>query len=282
LGPAFETLCAECRTYLSSSLGQATHSGEWLASMRSGSVWPTTQGTVLSLRALLSLSSLQSSVSNPLPVTVTANGAQVGSGLASPDSSYTLQVDGADIPLPHTEIEVELSLGLDTAGNQVAMPYSVSVAWSSSARGTPLDQPDQPKRAATNTSFAFDVSLASSRVSQGSRSHIRVHLGSTTSGLDLHMPVAIIGIPGGAELDVPALDELVEADRISAWEVQASGSELVLYWISLPQHHEDGFVDIAFTAGVPGSYVGRASRAWEYYASLPPHWLPGLHLEIEE
>ena len=90
-------------------------------------------------------------------------------------------------------------------------------------------------------------------------------------------PGPIIGLPGGLEVRHDQLKELVQSDRIAAYEVR--GREVILYWREI-QPNEKIDIPLSVTAAIPGKYIGPASRAYLYYTDEFKQWQPGMSVTI--
>ena len=93
----------------------------------------------------------------------------------------------------------------------------------------------------------------------------------------LPMSVALIGIPGGLEVDHSCLARLVSSATVDFYEVR--NGVVVLYWRMLPSNHTRLF-EILTTAAAPGHFVGVASRAYLYYADEDKCWVDGLVVDV--
>jgi alpha-2-macroglobulin-like protein len=95
---------------------------------------------------------------------------------------------------------------------------------------------------------------------------------------------------GGLEVRHERLTELRKSDQIAHYEVH-NGQDVHLYW--------DGFaaatastndnttssskkvLSFDAVAAVPGSYTGRASSVYQYYADEHKHWIGGLVVQVQ-
>jgi hypothetical protein len=94
---------------------------------------------------------------------------------------------------------------------------------------------------------------------------------------DIPMTVAIVGLPGGLEPRHDRLKEIKKEGQIAAYEVR--GREVILYWRSM-KPEEVRKVNLSLVAGVPGTYTGPASRAYQYYTDEFKHWVDPLKVQI--
>jgi len=93
------------------------------------------------------------------------------------------------------------------------------------------------------------------------------------------MPIGIISIPSGLELRFDQLKELVNEDKISAFEVLSDNNCLALHWRGL-NPNESRTVPIDVTAVIPGKYYSKAGEAYLYYVKEFISYSPPLELEI--
>ncbi|MCQ2397472.1 MAG: A-macroglobulin complement component, partial [Lentisphaeria bacterium] len=94
---------------------------------------------------------------------------------------------------------------------------------------------------------------------------------------EANMPLAVVAIPGGLEVQHDQLKELVKAGRIAAYEV--IDNAVVLYWRGL-KAAESLQVPLAMTAVIPGEYTAAASRAYLYYSDNEKQYKPGTAIKI--
>lgn len=121
----------------------------------------------------------------------------------------------------------------------------------------------------------LSTKLSSTEIKEGEPLEMQI---SVTPGRDdAPTPVAIVGIPAGLQVRHDQLKELVAANRISAYEV--IDSELILYWRAL-KAQEKRVIPVTFTAAIPGSYTGPASRAYLYYTDEEKVWVKGQSVTV--
>ncbi|HED34197.1 MAG TPA: A-macroglobulin complement component [Gammaproteobacteria bacterium] len=113
----------------------------------------------------------------------------------------------------------------------------------------------------------LSTKLSTSEINEGEPLEMQISVMAGSN--DAPTPVAIVGIPAGLEVRHDQLKELVDAGRISAYEV--IGSELVLYWRAL-KSQEKRVIPVTFTAAIPGTYTGPASRIYLYYTDEEKVW----------
>jgi hypothetical protein len=99
-----------------------------------------------------------------------------------------------------------------------------------------------------------------------------------TGGAGLPMTVAVVGLPGGLEVDDERLRLLALGGGVDLVERLGAG-EVALYWRALPPGARRA-VRLPFVAAVPGAYTGRASRAYLYYDSECKAWAEPLAVAV--
>jgi hypothetical protein len=145
------------------------------------------------------------------------------------------------------------------------MPYSVAVNFHSL-------KPDS----SAACKLHLETRLADEQVEEGATTEANVVV-VNQSDEAVPTPLAIIGVPGGLEVRHDQLKELVEAQKIAAYEVR--GREVILYWRSL-KGEERVEVPLSLVAAVPGAYTAPASRAYLYYTDEHKTWTDGMKVEI--
>ena len=107
-------------------------------------------------------------------------------------------------------------------------------------------------------------------------------LSATAVGVDgggVPMVTAVVGVPGGLEVDDERLRLLRGSPAVDYVE-RLGASEVALYWRSLPME-ATRIVVIPFVAAVPGTYTGKAGRAYLYYTDEYKSWAEPLVVKIE-
>jgi len=98
--------------------------------------------------------------------------------------------------------------------------------------------------------------------------------------LGIPMTVAVVGVPGGLEVDDERLRLLRASGTVDLVE-RHGAAEVALYWRGLPWG-ATRTVALPFVAAVPGEYTGRASRAYLYYSDELKAWAPPLVVKVDE
>ena len=73
------------------------------------------------------------------------------------------------------------------------------------------------------------------------------------------------------------LVKLKERNLISYFEV--NGLNLFVYWTQMKES-QSITIPIGFVGSIPGSYVGGASRVFEYYTPANEVWMSGLKMNV--
>lgn len=264
---------------------QAASAGQWIALHRTrGGGFGSTQGTVLALKALLSLSSTTSLPASGGKLEVRLDGELIGEVKLPSDGSLgdnALEITGLGpaiekwVARNSSDSDDFVSLELIAEGAK-ALAYSVDV---SSHQVKPADSESCPLRLSTawgsmdDTPERQQLSLIDGQTAQV---HVRLTNTSTTG---LPMTVAIIGLPGGVEPRSEQLDELKKEGKFDYFELGAR--EVVLYWRGvMPASVQDIRFDV--TATIPGQYTGPASRAYLYYTAEEKTWTQPLEVEVQK
>jgi hypothetical protein len=149
--------------------------------------------------------------------------------------------------------------------NGVSMPYAMTIDYSST---NPVNS--------SQCTMAVQTSLKDATVAEGAVSEVDVTVSNRSKEI-VPTPIAIVGIPGGLEVRVDQLKELVKSGQIAAYEIR--GREVILYWRDM-----DGGasvkIPLSVIAAVPGKYTGPSSRAYLYYTDEFKQWTPGLSVTI--
>jgi hypothetical protein len=241
--------------------GEVALAMQWLTESCKDGRYGATQSTVLALRAILAHARLHSESLRAGSVQVTVDGYPMGGPTAvGPGSTGVVQLaDIAEMLSPGRHV-VEVKM---TDGSP--MPMSLTVNYHAA---TPPS--------AENAALDLTVSLADSTVKEGNATEVRVAVKNRRKEA-LSSPVAIVGIPGGLEVDHEHLKELKSAGAIAAYEVL--GRDAVLYWRVFDTNQEKR-VALRVLAAIPGKYTAPASRAYPYYGDENKTWQKGVTVEI--
>lgn len=230
---------------------------QWVSTRCSGGRFGSTQATILALKAIIQYDVMRARATAPGTVSLRIDDEHVGSLPFDADTKDTLLF---------REFEGKLTAGahsfeLEMTG-EAQMPYSASLEYYSAS-------PVTERASRVTMSLELDKS---GTMSEGAVAEVLVKIGFA-EGVDaekpLPMTVAIIGVPGGLEVRFDQLRELRTRGEVDAFEVR-EGNELVLYWRHLAKQKN---IRIEAIAAVPGTYQGRASRVYEYYADESKYWV---------
>jgi len=115
-------------------------------------------------------------------------------------------------------------------------------------------------------------------IKAGESTEVEVKLKNLKSKEGIPMTIAIVGLPGGLEVRVENLKELVKKGVIAYYELFGA-REIVFYWRSMAPDQEISF-NFDVIAAIPGRYTGPPSRAYLYYTNEFKTWVPPLAVTI--
>ncbi len=144
------------------------------------------------------------------------------------------------------------------------MPFALEIVYN-----TPLPVSSDGCELALQTRFC------NAEVTEGEPVEMAIEL--QTANKNVPTPVVITGIPAGLEVRHEQLKELVDANRIDAYEV--IDNELVLYWRGL-KAKDKCVIPVMFNAAIPGTYTGAASCAYLYYTAELKIWTAGQKVTV--
>jgi hypothetical protein len=96
-------------------------------------------------------------------------------------------------------------------------------------------------------------------------------------GAERAMTPIHVGIPAGLRVDIAQLRQLREDGFIDFYET--SPREVVFYFRRI-QEKEEKRLNLHLMAEHAGSFTGLAPKAYEYYASSAPYWVPPLSVTV--
>lgn len=233
---------------------------QWLFKRSKAGRFGSTQSTVLALKAINSYDAARAQPKKHGKVQLLIDGRPFGKPVEFNEASK-----GA-IALP--DFAAALRSGKHSVGLQMIggskMPFALEVSYNTTLPDNSSVMP-----------VMLSTQLSTTRVSEGETLEMQVKVKVADEAAPT--PIAIIGIPGGLEVNHNQLKELVAADKISAYEVIAS--ELVLYWRGL-NANETRSLPIVLIAAIPGHFTGSASRAYLYYTDEHKMWVKGQEVEV--
>lgn len=234
---------------------------KYLAEVCKGGRFGSTQSTVLALRAIVAYDAARATPKAPGSLELIVDDKTVGEIVSfTADEKGVIELPDITPLLTPGKHSVQISMN---GGSP--MPYSLAVNFHSL-------KPDSSEECKLH----LETSLAQQEVDEGATTEINVTV-VNKSDEAIPTPLAIIGVPGGLEVRHDQLKELVEANKIAAYEVR--GREVILYWRSL-KGEERVDLPLSLVAAVPGTYTGPANRAYLYYTDEHKTWTEGLKVEI--
>lgn len=241
-------------------VGQTEAAMGWLVETCKNGRFGSTQGTVLALKAIIAYDKARATPKAPGELTLLLNGEVVGSASFTADSKDAIELPGIAERLTMGDWNLEL---LMADGSR--MPYTMHIEYFAEVPAS-----------APASGLAFTTSLSAAQVSEGEGVEVTVNV-KNLSPTGVGMTTAIVGLPGGLEVRVDQLKELVQAGRIAYFEL--NGREVILYWRAL-QANEVVDLKLDCIASVPGKYDGPASRAYLYYGGDQREWNHPLSVVI--
>jgi hypothetical protein len=218
----------------------------WLNDHRGGwGEWGSTQGTVLSLKALSAYSTHSRQTQSSGIATLIVNGREAGRIAFEKGHRDALVFDDLAGALVAGKNTIEIRLDGDAT-----LPYSVAIAY----RAQKPQSSDEAKVSVT-------TELMKKKVALGEGVKLRAHIVNRTKD-GVPMTLARIGIPGGLSFQTWQLKELRDKKIIDFYETRPR--EVIVYFRALAPN-ADMQVDLDLLATVPGSYVAPASSSYLYY-----------------
>jgi len=226
-----------------------------------GGRFSSTQATLLALKAIVAYDAARAKPKAAGSLELTLDGRKVGDAVA-----FAANTEGA-LTLP--SLVTALTAGKHTVGIKMTkgsqMPFAASFVYHAT---TPAS--------AEETKLSLTTTLRDPRIQEGKVTELRVVVANVTS-VDVPMPVAIVGIPGGLDVRHDQLKELVKSSKVAAYEVL--GREVVLYWRNL-KAQATVTLPLSVVAAIPGRYAAPASRVYEYYTDEYKRGVPGVVAEV--
>lgn len=234
----------------------------YLSGVCEGGRFGNTQSTVLALKAIVAYDKAQAHPKADGKLQLIVDGKKVGQP-KSFDTKTNGTIELPDVSDLLTPGEHDIAVQM-TGGSR--MPYTVAVNLHS-------------EKPASSDECKMDVQVALSNetVKEGAVTEAQV-VCENTAQETVPTPVAIIGIPGGLEVRHDQLKELVESEKIAAYEVL--GREVVLYWREL-EAGQKVELPLSLVAAIPGQYTGPASRSYLYYTDEHKKWADPLAVTIQ-
>lgn len=240
--------------------GSVEQAAGWLFERCKAGRFGSTQSTILALKAINAYDASRARLTAGGEIQLLLNGQPFGRPLVF-DADATGVLELPDFSAALTPGEHHLDLRMRGGG---VMPFAVEIICHTPQ---PDSSPESPLRLRTALSHAT--------VKEGEPVDLLVRV---SAGADnVHMPLAVVGLPAGLEPVHERLKELVAAGTVAAYEIR--GRELTLYWRALASD-QTLELTIPLLAAVPGSYTAPASRAYAYYLDEHKHWVAGEAITI--
>jgi len=236
---------------------------KWIRENCKGGNFGNTQATVLALKAIVTSENILPSGIKEGSVILKLNGHEVASeGIdKSTVGTVSLKPFGDKLTSGKCVFELEMLEGS-------AMPFSVELKfYAKNFKSSP--------ECAVNL---FTKLRVKDTIKAGESTEVEVKLKNLKSKEGIPMTIAIVGLPGGLEVRVENLKELVKKGVIAYYELFGA-REIVFYWRSMAPDQEISF-NFDVIAAIPGRYTGPPSRAYLYYTNEFKTWVPPLAVTI--
>jgi alpha-2-macroglobulin-like protein len=232
---------------------------KWLLTRCQSGKFGSTQGTILSLKAIVAYDKARAKPQRDCSLNVLIDGkhklilpifAKSNDPIIMEDFSKYLT------PGEHT-IECTLTDG--------KFPFTLNIEYYTESG----DSSDK-------CNIEISAKLSETKLKEGGGSEILCSLKNKSSE-KTGMVMGIFGLPGGMEPRHDQLKELKKSGTIAFYEIR--GREVIIYLRCLDKNEERKF-KIDVIARIPGKYTGPASRGYLYYVDEDKHWIEGLKCEI--
>jgi hypothetical protein len=240
---------------------QVEKATRWLLKQCKGGRFGSTQATILALKAIVAYDKSRGRPKNPGTLSVFVNKEKVGSVSfpAGAEEPIALPSFVDRLKAGENLVEIRMEGGAE-------MPFGATIHYNAM---TPADSPECKVRLRTE--------LSSPVIKEGEAAELNVWMRNTTNE-GLPMTVAIVGIPGGLDVNHDRLKELVKQGTIAAYETRLR--DVVLYKRCM-RPGETVHAVLTVVASIPGRYRGASSRSYLYYTDEHVHWNKGLEVKIE-
>jgi hypothetical protein len=234
---------------------------EWLNNHRGGwGEWGSTQGTVLSLRALSAYADHSRQTQADGAITLKINGKDAGRLSFEKGHRDALVFDDVAGKLTAGKNTIELALEGDAT-----LPYSIAIEYRSA-------RPQSSDKAKVSVT----TKLAKEKVAMGEGVKLRAHVENKTKD-GIPMTLARVGIPGGLTFQTWQLKELKDKKIIDFYETRQR--EVILYFRAMaPNAAKD--IDLDLMATIPGTYVAPATSSYLYYTDEDKSWAAPLTITV--
>jgi len=236
---------------------------KWIRENCKGGNFGNTQATVLALKAIVTSETILPSGIKEGSIVLKLNGNEVASEGVDKTTvgNVSLKQFGDKITSGKCTLELEMLEGS-------TMPFSVEVKfYTKSFNSSPQCNVD-----------LFTKLRVNNTIKAGESTEVEVKLKNKKPKDGIPMTIAIIGLPGGLEVRVENLKELVKKGVIAYYELFGA-REVVFYWRYMGPDQEIAF-NFDVIAAIPGHYTGPPSRAYLYYTNEFKTWVPPLAVTI--
>jgi len=236
---------------------------KWMRENCKGGNFGNTQATVLALKAIVISETQMPSGIKEGSVIIKVNGTEVASEGFDKSTVGAIEIKQFGDKITHGKCVLELEM---LEGS--AMPFSVEIKlYTKAFKSSPECAVD-----------LFTKLRAKDTIKAGESTEVEVKVKNLKQKEGIPMTIAIIGLPGGLEVRVENLKELVKKGVIAYYELFGA-REVVFYWRSMAPDQEIGF-SFDVIAAIPGHYTGPPSRAYLYYTNEFKAWVPPLAITI--
>ncbi|RAW00932.1 TonB-dependent receptor plug domain-containing protein [Pseudochryseolinea flava] len=244
-----------------SNMNLINSSARYLLEHREYGMFGSTQGTILSLKALTAYAQYTRTLRSDGDFIVTVNNSIDRKHYTSNTRErITMQDFSRNLRSGSNTVEIAFEK------TKEPLPYALDVVWNS-------------KTPASSTDCKVKLSTILSKKSLNRNETVRLmcELANITNE-GLPMTVALVAIPAGLSAQPWQLKELQEKGLFDFYEV--IGNKLAFYYRGLtPRAKID--INLDLKAEVPGTYESSASCAYLYYADEFKHWVKGTSVRIE-
>lgn len=244
------------------ALNRAVH---YLTGTRSGSgVFSSTQGTILSLKALTEFAKFSKKTSEDGTIIIYIDNKKVAEQDYKAGSKEAIVVEGLE---HYIKGEGKHTLKIKYLNVKTPLPYSVALNWNTFL---PASDPD--------CVIGISTRLAATSVQVGETVRLTT---TVTNKKNESVPntMAIIGIPAGFSAQAWQLKELQEKQVFDYYEIK--GNTIAVYYRGMAAGSAK-IIALDLKAEIPGSYDSPASSAYLYYTNELKTWSAAERIQIKK
>jgi hypothetical protein len=235
---------------------------EYLHKNRGKMGYGSTQATVWSLKAIAAYTQVSKTPREDGIAEVLVDGKKVGSIAFKANTTELLTTS-----IPRQAVSAgKHTVRIQYVGTKTALPYGLTATWRS-------DKPANGSLAPLKLTTSFKTSTTRA----GENLTYTVSIENTTDKL-VSLPTAVIGIPGGTEIQGRQLKEWKEQGRIAHYELLDDRLHLYFYRLE-PSATETLNLELR-TIG-QGKFRAPASKVFPYYAASQQSWAPRSEVHIQ-